>query len=428
MARKSGFVKIKSTLTGLDFIKLMFENNAHAHGLTLNQLTGKLEALYGKAISKQGLDQRFSEKSYKFVKGVFETFMQRMLAKQTQLGTTSVQKFIRVRIKDGTRFELPDDYACYLKGFGGGSASSSAAGIQLEYDLKTGQMLDINLHDGCNSDSKYCRLLPQEIEENDLILRDLGYFLLDNIATIQKQKAYIISKLNAKTQVFTFEKDTHTLINFGEIYEQMNALKINQKEIQVYVGAKHKLKMRLVLQLVPDQLYEQRLRTANKTNKKKGYKTSDEQKMRMRFNLFITNIEEDKADINAILDIYKLRWQVELQFKEWKSTYLINKVSHVKYYRWITQWYARLLEMLIHLQVTFTLKHVTFIKSKKLISTIKCLRTLHEHHTKILSMVAESENKIRTTLSEWIKILNKKHLLEKKKEGVKTEEIMGLIY
>ncbi len=68
-------------------------------------------------------------------------------------------------------------------------------------------------------------------------------------------------------------------------------------ELPVTVGIQQRLPVRLIVQLVSDEVYEQRIRKIEK-QKKTGYKTSDDYKARCRFNLFITNVEDKELPKN----------------------------------------------------------------------------------------------------------------------------------
>src|SRR5690606_37737359 len=43
-------------------------------------------------------------------------------------------------------------------------------------------------------------------------------------------------------------------------------------------------------------------------------------------NLFVTNVEREKCDAEAIYELYTLRWQIELVFKTWKSVMKLHKI------------------------------------------------------------------------------------------------------
>ncbi|KIV53652.1 transposase, partial [Aneurinibacillus migulanus] len=50
--------------------------------------------------------------------------------------------------------------------------------IQLEYELKTGFFLQVDVGPGKNSDGLYGIQRTKTVEEKDLCIRDLGYFSL----------------------------------------------------------------------------------------------------------------------------------------------------------------------------------------------------------------------------------------------------------
>ncbi|WP_144424230.1 transposase, partial [Aneurinibacillus migulanus] len=60
----------------------------------------------------------------------------------------------------------------------GGSAHTVGMKIQLEYELKTGFFLQVDVGPGKNSDGLYGIQRTKTVEEKDLCIRDLGYFSL----------------------------------------------------------------------------------------------------------------------------------------------------------------------------------------------------------------------------------------------------------
>jgi len=48
----------------------------------------------------------------------------------------------------------------------------------------------------------------------------------------------------------------------------------------------------------------------------------------LRYNVFITNVATEKLDGKAIADAYKIRWQIEILFKSWKSAGNLQQILH----------------------------------------------------------------------------------------------------
>jgi len=94
-------------------------------------------------------------------------------------------------------------------------------------------------------------------------------------------------------------------------------------ELYVTIGSQERLPVRLIVQLVSEEIYKDRIRKIEKQNKK-NHETTDCYKPRCRFNLFITNVEEKYLLKEAVYKTYKILRQIELMFKHWKSTCRIH--------------------------------------------------------------------------------------------------------
>lgn len=414
---------------GPEFLKMLLRNSENDKNLSLNQLS--MDVLDGdeKPLSKQAIDARFSEKSTLFIKTIFELYLQKSsqtLTTQTELGWMDM--FNRVLVKDGTRFDLPEAFKDQFEGFGGKCTSDSAACIQFEYDLKTGKINELKLTSANIPDSKDAQITKENIQKGDLILRDLGYFILNIFEEMLQKEAYFISKLNTQVQVFECIDSKYVLLDFKKLYQKMNLTNQKTIELDVFVGKTHKIATRLVIELVPDEVYSERIREKKKNSSKKGFNLSDEVSNRQRFNLYITNIDKEKLPAPAIRNIYRLRWQIELVFKQWKSTYKIDKTHKMKYNRWMTLFYARLLLMLIHWTIYNFVKNAIFKQKNKILSLSKCLQSLKLMSHEITNLIQKSKDIFQKTIQGLVNKISTKHDLEKKKGRKNQKEIIDLIY
>ncbi len=187
-------------------------------------------------------------------------------------------------------------------------------------------------------------------------------------------------------------------------------------ELEVFIGKDKKIPTRLVLEPIPQDVYEERIRKNNKENRKKGCTMRAEYAHRQHFNCYITNIEKGVLPPPAIRNIYRLRWQIKLVFKQLKSTYNIDKTHKMKYERWITLFYARLLLMLIHWQLYHITQTAKYNSEKKLLSVAKCFKSLQSKACKITALVEKCKAKIKETVQELINCIATSHNLEAKKE------------
>ncbi len=131
----------------------------------------------------------------------------------------------------------------------------------------------------------------------------------------------------------------------------MNKTGIKLFDKIVYVGAKKELKVRMIIEELPIDKIQQRIRKAKKNAKKNGHQLSAVFKAKAHLNIFITNIDEEILPVSKTRSLYRLRWQIELMFKVWKSIGSIDKVKKMKIERFETYLYSKLLWIMINWEI-----------------------------------------------------------------------------
>ena len=159
--------------------------------------------------------------------------------------------------------------------------------------------------------------------------------------------------------------------------------------MEVLYGREEKLPVRLIIELVSDEVFNPRMKKYSQYNKKKGHQTTQDYRDRARFNLFITNIPSDMIDGKAIAKIYKIRWQIELVFKIWKSIFGLDNIAPMKYERLMCTLNARLLIVLVNWETFMVQRAYLFKKTGKLLSIIKCFKTLKDNSTTIKKYIGK---------------------------------------
>ena len=118
------------------------------------------------------------------------------------------------------------------------------------------------------------------------------------------------------------------------------------------------------------------------------------------------------------MPLYGFRWQVELMFKNWKSVFSIHRLQKMKYERYITLLYTRLILIIVNLQIV---NHLQSILSKQgvrktILSYKKTLQTLKNSFSEILNILRfKKENAIKL-LGDIYQMLSQNHWREKRKK------------
>ena len=356
LARESKFVeRSTSKLTGWMFLELHLLMDLNGKELSLNQLCDELHARHGIGLTKQSLDERFNTCAVKFMRKCFDhVFAQTLDFRQNQAVHSH---FKRVILIDSSSWQLPAHLATFYKS-NGGDTSGSSIKIHQRYELLNGSLLQLAIGDGKQNDAAFLQTIDYSQVEQELHLLDLGYFKVGHLQALDRAKGFFISRYKTGTDLFVKdEKDHFKKLDWQQFLAGLHEAKACLPE--VYLG-KEKLKVRLIVEQLPQELVEKRRaklkkKVANQT-KKRSYQASELKKLLIGYNIFITNTSEEQLSLPQISQYYKLRWQIEILFKIWKSIMEIDKVGKMSIFRFECYLYSRLIAILLSSHVHSMLK------------------------------------------------------------------------
>lgn len=422
IARESKFLIRKRKLTPKLFLDLSF------YGLdrevrSLRRLSNVAMEEHALEVSKQAIDKRYSMSSVTFAKALLQEAISSQVS--TSLNSSELQLFKTVRVKDSTRFGIHESLSDLFEGYGKGGGRSSKAGlsIQYEFDIKTNRVFDIDVQAAVGHDSTDAISKKEDICKGDLIIRDLGYYSDQVLNQVITQEAFIISRLYHNITVYNQHGER---INFHEVYHRMLKAGITHQDIDVYIG-KEKRSIRLIIELLPENIYQRRIKQRNRVNKSSGYTTSDEFKGRSHFNLFISNISRAECSWETISKLYRIRWQIELVFKVWKSILHIDRLTKMNKQRFLCSIYLKLLWIFINWKIVSDSRNLFFQVHSKLLSITKCFQTISEKGSKIRKALYANAIAIEDILFEIFTIIQKGHWIENRKKRQNFEENINLI-
>ena len=151
-----------------------------------------------------------------------------------------------------------------------GSGSKASVRIQFEYDLLGGKINDLSLNAFNDQDATDAIATVDLLQAGDLIIRDLAYVGLQALQGIIQKVAFYLCRLSPTVKVYERKGDRYVEMAFKQVRSYMEKRGLAMMEKEVYLGAKAKLKTRLVIHRLPAEEVEKRLRKAKRNNKKKG--------------------------------------------------------------------------------------------------------------------------------------------------------------
>jgi len=319
LAKKCRFVKRStSQIKGYEFAQAMMIPNAFLDKETLNSLAVRMQKINLQCkLSAPALAQRINTKAAEsFMKACFEAVLKKIV-KANITGLSDLQNlsvFNRILIEDSTQAELHEKLSAHFKG-SGGSASKAAVKINFIFDYLSEKCVFIEFVSGNIPDQSLAGRLISILEKNDLVIRDLGYFVLERIKEIGIKNAYYISRLKIDVTVYE-NKESKTPLDLARFLEKKMVKGI--ADVEVFIG-KEKHRVRLVACQLDEEAINLRLRKANRSAQKHGTKVSKKKAALLKYCLFITNIPREMFSSQEVMATYRARWRVELIFKQWKS-------------------------------------------------------------------------------------------------------------
>lgn len=347
MARETGFIKRKGRIDAGIFAKLLIFNELDQSRLSLLDLKLDLQSYFGCKISREAIHKRFSPEALNFLKALLAKLLEFRLTK-FEWSSSLAGCFNRLLIKDSSKFTISNTFAGDYPGFGGFHKGNAIMNIQYEYDLLTGNWASLNFTKATRNDQQDSKETLGKIEKNDLLVRDLGYVTMTYMNGVVKNEAYFLNRLATSINVYSYKDEECQSINWAELDKQFEKNALSKMELDVVLTTKHKLGARMVLTPVPKQVYCQRIKNASKHAKSKGCQLSKEYKIKARYNIFITNVPKKQLSFQDITQLYRLRWQIEIVFKSWKSNLSLHQTKKVKKERFECQLIARIIWALVN--------------------------------------------------------------------------------
>lgn len=259
--------------------------------------------------SKQAFHQRLGLKLERFLAELATALFQQLgQPLQTQ---GCFKAFGRVLLHDSTVEPLPEHLAHAFAGPGNGRKRRYAAlKVQFVCDLLHGQVLQLGLSGFTRNDQAAAADPLPLLEPGDLIIRDLGYFVIKVLEQIGLKNAFFLSRYRHDLLVF----DALT----GEPLDLQAVLQPGQSFDRAVLLGREKLPVRLVACPVPEALANARRRKA-KTNRDRRLNPSKRKLYLLGWNIFVTNVPRTVWPAKALQPVYRLRWRIEMIFKAWKS-------------------------------------------------------------------------------------------------------------
>jgi hypothetical protein len=246
-----------------------------------------------------------------------------------------------------------------------------------------------------------------------LRLADLGYFALDVLQTIAQQQAYWLTRLMAGTQVFAAHGPALDVARCLAAYGPAVL------DLPVCLGVHHRLPGRLIAVRVAQEVANQRRQALHADARRRGQAVSAERLRLADWTLFVTNVPSTLLSGPEVLVVARVRWQIELVFKVWKSVGHLAHSRSAKPWRVLCEVYAKLLALLMQHGVM-----VTSLWAYPDRSAWKAAQTLRNHALHLASAFATGLQALGVALAAVQRTLAAGCRLNKRKKDPSTFQLL----
>jgi len=318
LAIETGFSKrAGGKIDPIDFISTLCETSVLG-GASCNDIGSRLNLNNSTSISKQAVWLRLNDSCKEFTERILALIITSKAGSVKFIHSSKCSKYNRILIQDSTIIKLPSRLFDEYSGVSNGKSVVCNARIQVVYDIISCEFITFKIEKYSKNDLVAAPEL--QLEQNDLVLRDRGYLTLNEIERHVSHGADCIYRHKHKTTYF----DPKT----GEKICLLSLLRKHQNiDIEVCLNNDEKTKVRLIAAPVNEEIAN--IRKMKLKREQRGHSPSKGQLAMASWTVFITTIPKDCATFDEILEIYGLRWRIEIVFKAWKSHMNFSTLNNV---------------------------------------------------------------------------------------------------
>ena len=350
--------------------------------LTFGQMTASRPTLSSQAqslaqpVTRQGIDQRYNPQAVEYVKASFAQVMAQTLDWSPAHPQAQQLRahFPALYLLDSTCFDCPDSLKELFPSCGGDGSAANVK-VLLRYELIAGRLEPLHVLEGKRSDQGLALKAAERLLENQLQLQDKGFYDAKAWQAAEQRGAYLLMPLPHCVTLWRAgaANPTESELDLAAALEV--SLQDRVEWPALYLGKKgHRAgPLRLVaFRLSPESAgrHRQGLRESMRT---KGRTPSAKALQLAGWLLLLTNAPVQKLPSGMMSYLYRMRWQVELIFRQTKSVLRLDKTESADPHRVQCEIWARLIGAVVlflwhaHASAECWLRHQCEVSFEKLI-------------------------------------------------------------
>ena len=326
LARKTLWSQRKGKIDPFEFITSLTFGQMSASRATL---TSQAQSL-SQPVSRQGIDQRFGPEAVDFFKASFAHIMAETLSGSPSHPQAESLRahFKAVYLLDSTCYDCPETLQPIFPSCGGDGSAANAK-VLLRYEVIAGCLEPLQVLEGKRSDQGLALATTQLLLEGQLQIQDKGFYDGKAWQAAFQAGAYLLMPLPHSLTLSKLipESSDKEELDLAQALKHTSENRLEWSELWMGKEKRCTGPVRLVaFRLTPEnasrkrQALRESMRTQGRTPSEKALQLAG-------WLLLITNAPPQKLPSSVISYLYRLRWQVELIFRQTKTVLRLDKTE-----------------------------------------------------------------------------------------------------
>ena len=343
LARATGFCRRARKLTGPAFAQALVFSLLENPAATLDDFADTAAEALDLDVTAQAFDKRFTAAAAAFLRALFLDAFNRSFNSLRPALLPVLRRFPAVLLRDATLVALPACLAELFPGRGGRHAphgQAAAAKLVFEAEVTTGELTDVSVLAGLDNE-RIAAVADKPLPPGSLLLEDLGFFSGARLQSHIDAGVYVLTRIPAWTAVFDLDGRRLNLVK--ELRRQRGDRFV--RRVRILHGTQ--AEVRLLAVRLPAAAAAERRERVRREARQRGRPVSQRKLELCAWNILVTNAPAEVLSLEAAFVVRRVRWQIELVFKVFKSEGRIDETRSACPHRVQCELFAKLLALVV---------------------------------------------------------------------------------
>lgn len=325
LARSTGWLKRQGKIDPYGFFTSLTFGQLSASRQTL---TSQVQGL-SEPVSRQAVDQRYTPAAVEFLKASFSHVLTQTLdwsPTHPQAGLLHAH-FKAIYLLDSTSFDCPEPLQDIFPSCGGAGSAANVK-VMLRYELITGRLEPLEVLAGKRSDQGRALASAERLRAGELQLQDKGFYAAKGWQAAQESGAFLLMPLPHSVTLWLSpdpEKRKEPALDLAAALRATSENRVEWPRLFLGTPGHRTGALRLVAFRLSEASAGRQRQGLRESMRTKGHTPSAKALELAGWLLLLTNAPPEKLPSAMMAYVYRMRWQVELIFRQIKTTLRLDQ-------------------------------------------------------------------------------------------------------